>query len=362
MRKQQNREVRSDARRLVFVSPGPLDTRTGGYKYDRRMIAGLRAEGWSVDVRELRGSFPEPSSAVLNEAARVLASIPDGALVLIDGLAFGAMPAQVEREAPRLRMVALVHMPLASEIGLDPGRAARFAAAERRALTAAAHVIVTGKRTIAAASSLGVPVTRITVVEPGTDRASVARGSLEGPLHLLCVATLNPGKGHDILLRALAAAPRGWRLTCAGSLDRHPPTVQKLRAMLELEHLEADVLLAGELDAARLAACYDEADLFVLATRSETYGMAVADALAHGLPIVSTATGAIPDLVGDEAGIIVPPGDTKAFAAALVRVLADTHLRGQLAEGARRMRDRLPAWSDAVDRMSETLTALAMNG
>ena len=352
-----------DIRSLVFLIPGPLESRTGGYEYDRRMIAGLRARGWSIEVRELHGSFPHPTSAALDAAARVLAAIPDRTTVLIDGLALGAMPAEVEREASRLRIVALVHLPLAAEIGITHDMAARLEASERRALAAASLVIVTGKATTAALASYGVASNLITVVEPGTDRAPLARGSREGPLHLLCVATLNPGKGHDMLFRALAAVPHGdWRLTCAGSLERHPATVDRVRARLRTDGLEARVSLVGDLDAATLAACYDHADLFVLATLHESYGMAVAEALARGLPVVSTATGAISDLVGDEAGLLVPAGDTGALTSALSQVLGDGHLRARLAEGARRVRDRLPTWDVAVGKMAAALEHVSTGG
>jgi glycosyltransferase involved in cell wall biosynthesis len=355
--------VGNDSRALVFIVPGRIETRTGGYEYDRRMADGLRARGWSVDVRELDGSFPYPPPAALAEAARVLAAIPDRATVLIDGLAFGAMPAEVVREASRLRIVALIHLPLAAEIGIGEDVAARLEAGERRALAAASRVIVTGKPTGAALAGHGVASDLITVVEPGTDRAPLARGSHEGPLQLLCVATLNPGKGHDMLIGALAALPHDhWHLTCAGSLDRHPATVQQLREILRVDGLNARVSFLGDLDTAALAACYDSADLFVLATRHETYGMAVAEALARGLPVVSTKTGAIPELVGDEAGLLVPVGDTTALTSALSQVLSNRHLLARLAEGARRVRDRLPTWEDAAGRMAAALDRAATDG
>jgi glycosyltransferase involved in cell wall biosynthesis len=354
---------------LVFIVPGSLETRTGGYEYDRQIVAGLRARGWPVEVREVDGSFPHPTSAALAEAARALAAVRDGGTALIDGLAFGAMPDEVEREARRVRIAALIHLPLAAEIGLSQDVAARLEASERRAIAAASLVIVTGRGTAAAMTRHGVAPDRIMIVEPGTDRGPLARGSRgaqggsTGPLQLLCVATLNPGKGHEILFRALAAVGhRNWRLTCAGSLDRHPETVQRLRATLQTLGLEECVEFAGDLDAAALARCYHDADFFVLATLHETYGMAVAEALGRGLPVVSTATGAIPELVGDDAGLTVPAGDTMALAAALSRMLDDAHLRARLAEGARRVRDRLPTWEHAAGKAAEALERVATRG
>ncbi len=342
-----------------LLVPGSLESRTGGYAYDRRIAAELRRRGWTIEVRGLDASFPRPTAAALADAARVLADIPDGHTVLVDGLALGVMPSEVEREASRLRLVALVHMPLAAEIGIDSDVAARLEASERRALGAAALVVVTGRWTMSALERYDVGRHRIALVEPGTDRGPVARGSGGSPLELLCMATLNPGKGHEILIRALASlSPRGWHLTCAGSLDRHPPTVERVRAIVRAKSLDDRVSLAGELDDVALAAAFDRADLFVLATLRETYGMAVAEALAHGLPVVSTTTGAIADLVGpadDGAGLLAPPGDEAALETALSRVMSDARLRDRLAEGARRMRGRLPTWEEAADKMAAAL-------
>src|SRR5437762_7829963 len=127
--------------RATFVVPGSLETRTGGYEYDRRMIGGLRELGWTIEVRELGGGFPHPRAAELEDAQRALASIPDGSLVLIDGLAFGAMPAEVERHARRLSIVPIVHALLADEVGIDTDTSAAHASSERRALAAVNRVI-----------------------------------------------------------------------------------------------------------------------------------------------------------------------------------------------------------------------------
>ena len=200
-------------------------------------------------------------------------------------------------------------------------------------------------------------------MEPGTDRAPAEVGSGGSPVRLLSVATLNPGKGHVTLLQALASVPhRDWHLACAGNLTRHPETTTRARALIHALDLDDRVSLLGELDAAALADCYRHADLFVLATRQETYGMAVAEALAHGLPVVSTATGAIPDLVGTDAGILVPPENTGALADALSRMIGDAGLRARLAAGARRAAERLPTWDEAAARLASALESLETHG
>jgi len=341
---------------MVLVAPGPLDSRTGGYIYNRRMVEGLRHLGWKVDVLELDSTFPHPTPAALEHASRTLADVRAGTITMVDSLALGPLAAIIMREASRLAVVALVHLPLAATIGLDREDAARFEDGERRALAAAACVVITGRAALPLIASYAVDTSRVVVVEPGTDPAPLARGSPTGPLELLTVATLNPGKGHEMLLEALSAlGDSAWRLTCAGSLTRDPATAARVRTTAARLQLEDRVTFAGDLDRRALAACYDRADIAVLASRQETYGMAVAEALAHGLPVVATMTGAVPDLVGDDAGLLVPVGDTTALTSALARVVTDSGLRARLADGARRRRDRLPTWDDAARLMSTAL-------
>jgi glycosyltransferase involved in cell wall biosynthesis len=349
---------------VVLVVPGRLDARTGGSIYDRRIVEGLRQRGWGVEALELDASFPYPTSAAHAHADAALAAIAAGSIVVVDSLALGAMPDLITREAERVRIVALVHQPLAVAAGLNPVTAARFHEAERRALDAAALVIVTGRATLDLIAPYEVTRDRIVVVEPGTDAAPFARGSSEpSPIQLLSVATLHPGKGHGLLLEALAAIPcREWHLTCAGSLTRDAVTADRLRHMVTSLGLGDRVSFVGDLDRPELAACYDAADVFVLATQQETFGMAVAEALACGIPVVATMTGAIPELMGDAAGILVPVGDKPALIEALQRILEDAQLRARLAEGARRARQRLPTWDTASDRMSDALRALVANG
>jgi glycosyltransferase involved in cell wall biosynthesis len=359
---------------LYVVVPGDLETRTGGYGYDRRIIGGLRALGWRVHVVQLDASFPFPTAAARADAGRALAAIPDGDLALVDGLALGVLPDDAARQAARLKIVALIHHPLAAETGLDASAAAALEQSERRALASVRSVVVTSHGTADALAHYGVGADRITVVEPGTDPAPLARGSHPGnprsgsgprnpqsamrndDVALLCVATVTARKGHELLIRALASMPnRNWRLTCAGGLDRDPSTVARVRALVREVGLEDHVALVGDMDAAQLAFEYDRADLFVLPTLYEGYGMAVAEALARGLPVISTATGAISELVGERAGIVVPPGDLPAFAGALSRVLGDAGLRALHAAGARSVRERLPTWDAAAAAMAQAL-------
>jgi len=265
------------------------------------------------------------------------------------------MPIEAERERRRLRLVAIVHHPLALETGLDPVMAARLEASERRALAAVRRVVVTSRATARTLADYGVEPARIAIVEPGTDPAPLARGSGTATPEMLSVAAIVPRKGHEVLVRALARLrDEPWRLTCAGSLDRDPTTAGRVRALVEEERLDDRVSFVGEIEEVGLAAYYDSADLFVLPTFYEGYGMAAAEAVARGLPIVATATGAIGEFA-EGAGLFVPPGDVEGLANALSRAL-DPRVRAELAEGARKARGRLPSWDEASRRMAEVVS------
>jgi glycosyltransferase involved in cell wall biosynthesis len=224
--------------------------------------------------------------------------------------------------------------------------------------------VVVGRVLIDVVAEYGIERDRVALVEPGTDRAPLARGSPPGrALHLVTVAALNPGKGHDVLFRALSTLrDRPWRLTCAGSTTRHTSTAERLQSMLSEMRLTDRVTLAGELDGPAIAALYDGADFAVLPTLSETYSLAAAEALARGLPVVGSVTGAIPDLVGrdgEAAGLLVRPGDVDGLTDALAKVMDDSCLRTRLTEGARRVRDRLRTWDEAAREMASLMVSLS---
>ncbi len=341
---------------LHFVIPGDLSIRTGGYRYDRRIVEGLRARGLGIELHALGPGFPFPDAAARGRAARAFAAIPDGTTVVADGLAFGVLAEEAAPHARRLDFVALVHHPLARETGLDDATRCRLVARERAALALAARCIVTSGHTARTVARYGVPAARVAVVEPGTDPAPLATGSGGVEPHLVCIATLTPRKGHAVLLDALAAVrDLPWRLTCAGSEAHDPATAAAVRAQADRLGLAGRAAFAGELDDAGLDALYLGADLAVLASHYEGYGMVLTEALARGLPVVATAAGAVADTVPPEAGLLVPPGDAAALAAALRPVLAEAPVRAGLAAGARAVRDRLPTWPRQTERFAAAL-------
>ena len=355
---------------LHFLVPGPLDQRTGGYLYDARIVDGLRRRRWQVVVHELAGEFPAGDARAQSSLAGALAGLPAGARVVIDGLAMGALPELVRPERARLRLLALVHLLLADETGLDAAQHDRFVALERDALAACTGVLATSACTAGRVAELGVAAAAIRAVPPGTDPAPPAAGPGPGaPPRLLCVASVTPRKGQDVLVRALARlADRPWSCVCAGSLSRAPAFARAVERQVRAAGLAARIAFPGECDAAAVAALYDGSSVFVLPSHAEGFGMVLTEALARGLPVVSTTGGAIPHTVPPDAGLLVAPGDDAALAGALAELLPDAPggpagggaaRLAQLAAAARRHTAGLPDWEAATDTFAAAVTDLA---
>jgi glycosyltransferase involved in cell wall biosynthesis len=335
---------------LYFAIPGDPDQRTGGYIYDRRVANELERIGWELRPIRLDASFPQPSAAALDDAVGRYAALPDGALVLADGLALGAMPAIARREKERLRLVALVHHPLGYEAGLRPDGARALVASERDSLAVVRAVIVTSTTTRdTLVQDFAVPAGAITVAVPGTEPGPLSQGSGGAAVALLAVGSVIPRKGFAELVRALAPLlGLPWTLTIAGSLERSDEAVGAVRAAMEQTGLAPRVRLAGELDAEDLGRLYHQADLFVSSSSYEGFGMALAEALARGLPIVAVAGGAIADWLDPRASILARPDDKNGLTEALRVAIADPDRRAGLRAGAVAARQRLPSWADCA--------------
>jgi glycosyltransferase involved in cell wall biosynthesis len=349
-------------REVHVVLPSSVDDVTrpsGGNAYDRRVCGGLTARGWYVQEHQLSGAWPMPSMADEGALAQAIATVPDDSVVVVDGLIGSAAREVLVPESQRLRLVLLVHMPL----GFDAtGRAAPGIRADELAVLSAARAVVTTsawtRRQLLEHYSLAEHL--VHVAEPGVDSATIAPGTSSGG-ELLCVAAVTPGKGHLDLLRALTDnGDLPWRLTCVGSLDRDPDMVEQLRAQVRACGLEHRVTLAGPLTGESLENAYAAADVLVLASHAETYGMVVTEALAHGLPVIATAVGGLPETLGaapdgTRPGLLVEAGDPLALAAAMRSWLDDADLRRQLREAAHRRRRSLTGWDQTAVRLAQVL-------
>jgi glycosyltransferase involved in cell wall biosynthesis len=321
---------------------------SGGNTYDRHLCRGLTSLGWSVHEHAVPGCWPRPDAASLAALAGVVRRIPDDAVVLVDGLVASAAPEVLVPQAGRLRLVVLVHMPLGHRPADDVADDARMR--ERAVLAAAAAVVTTSAWTRRRLLELyPLPADRMHVAEPAVDVADRATGTAAGGA-LLCVAAVTFDKGHDVLLDALAATTDlSWQCVCVGSLDRDPEFVEGLRRRSLEGGLSDRVYFPGPRTGADLDRSYAAADLMVLASRAETYGMVVTEALARGLPVVAAEVGGLTEALGHGAdgtrpGLLVPPDDPAALGAALRTWLGDAELRGRLRRAACQRRESLSGW------------------
>ncbi|WP_460634005.1 glycosyltransferase family 4 protein [Leifsonia lichenia] len=329
-----------------FAVPDALDDPervSGGNVYDRRVRDALLADGW--DIRTL------PVAQTDGSLAHTLGRLPDDAAVLIDGLLVGREPAAIVAHRHRLRMLVLAHM-VAAELGDD----------ERDALRSAVCIIATSRWTRAEliAQDAADP-RRIVVAHPGTDAADATVPSASGS-RLLCVAAVAAHKGQDLLVTALAGAADidGWSCTFAGSLATEPEFAAAVRAVAVAGGIADRVAFRGVLTGRALRETYAAADLAVLPSRSESYGMAVADALAHGIPVLTTGVGGISEAVGDgRAAMIVPPDDPWALGLVLRQWWADPARRQGLRAAAMDARGSQPSWAAATQAVAAALSAAA---
>jgi glycosyltransferase involved in cell wall biosynthesis len=345
--------------RAIFAIPGDLATPTGGYAYDRRVLALLGEYGIDARLLTLPGSFPRPGAEDLEITRQALSAVSPDDVLLIDGLAWGAMPVEIAG-ALGAKIVALCHHPLGLEAGLTQAQANALVANETMNLAFAAKVVVTSHSTRATLiAQFGVDPEKIVVAEPGTDPAPRAIGGGSEVLNILAVGSIVQRKGYDLLVEALAGLQDfNWRLRIVGALDRAPDCVQALRAQIAAAGLEERIILGGATDA-ELDALYHNADVFVSASRYEGYGMVLTEAMARGLPIIASTGGAAADTLPDGAGLKIPPNDAPALREALRRALSDSALRTQLANAASAAALNLPGWNDAANIIAQTLRAVA---
>ncbi|MFV3127618.1 glycosyltransferase family 4 protein [Niveispirillum sp. KHB5.9] len=349
-------------RTLHIICPGDINQLTGGYFYLRQLLAGLRDLGVPVALHELPGPHPFVDEASRTAADAIMAAIPDGDLVLIDGLALPVSAHAVWVDRYRLRFAALVHHPLHLENGLTPEQADTLFRIERDALSHMRHVIVPSRTTQQGVIDLSVPAERITIANPGTDPAEPAKGSGDAIPTILCVATLTPRKGHLVLVEALAKVKHlPWRLVLVGSDARHPGQAAAITQAVASHGLGDRVRMVGELSGTALEAEWQAADLFTLPSFHEGYGMVAADALKRGLPCVVTDAGGLAEVVSAEAGAVVPPGDVAALAAAFERLLSDPAALSAARVAARRQGAALPSWQQSVALIRSALSGMLVS-
>lgn len=356
----------------VVVPAGWTDPErpSGGNTYDRQVCAGLQRLGWVVHTCEVVGAWPGPDPRSRAALAAALAGLPGGALVLLDGLVASAHPEVLVPEARRLRLVVLVHLPLGCVPGsIDEGATAEGAlgsrARERAVLRSAVGVVVTSRWTRDwLLTAYGLDPDRVRAVPPGVRRARSVPGRSRGD-RLVCVGAVSPVKGQDVLVSALAeVADLEWSCRCVGSVAVDPAFAEGLRSRSRRVGIGGRLDLAGPHSPEELDEVYAHADLVIVPSRVETYGMVVTEALARGIPVIGSDVGGLPEALGTTAsgarpGRLVPVGDAAALGAAVRRWLTDPVWRNDLRQAARERSGTLGDWAEATSRLARVLAEVA---
>ena len=332
--------------RVAFVTVGDTDRLTGGYLYNARVLDTLREMGVQVEVIVPCGASIEEQEA----AARRLGTTLEPRrfdVIVVDALARIVCSPHLVRWRKQRPVVAMVHE-LPSVAGGDA-----FSREHEEPLLRSERLISVSDHGRSVLEERGVPDTRIRVVPPGSDRLprnDTDRASHSGALRALCVAQWIPRKGILDLVRAWTLHERpGASLELVGETDADPVYAASVRAAIA-DAPDASIAVRGPVDDTALAAAYAAADLFVLPSRYEGYGVVYAEALAQGLPVIACNVGPVPEVVGEEAALLVPPDDVEALAGALDLLLNDAGLRDRMSAAARRRAKELPRWEDTADR------------
>ncbi len=338
----------------TFIVPGSPAQRTGGYIYVRRIVAALRNMVQSVDLVGLEGRFPDADLVATQAMDNTLRGLPENAIVILDGLAMGGLPDTLSKHAGRLHLIALVHHPLADETGLEEITRERLFASEKAALSHIEGVITTSRFTVRELARYDVAAGRIQAVEPGVDlfpeAPVLAATELHRPVQLLSVGTLSPRKAQDQLASALAELRElPWQCTLVGSAGRAPDYARDLQSQIERLNLEERIVLAGEMDDEELARAFNSADIFILPSLYEGYGMVIDEALARGLPVICSDGGALAQ-TADRPGIQrYASGQVAELVSYLQAWIADRDSLLQAQKQARASRSQLTSWQQAAE-------------
>ena len=353
----------------LFV-PGNIRHSSGGNVYNARLVAGLKALGAEVEVISVEGSWPRAGAHERRRLGALLGAWdreadPGQPVAIVDGLVAVSAPDELEFAAKVGRQTwVLVHMPVPENAGSEALRR------EARAMRAATGVICTSTSAASELSTRGLPQAR--VVLPGVDPAPQAPGST--PPHLAVVAALLPNKDQLLTVEALARIrDLDWTASFVGSDQADPGYAREVQSAVIALGLQARLRLTGELTGEPLETQWARTDLTLLVSRTEAFGMAVTESLAHGIPVlVRAGTGALealtlagletsdgePRLPG--AAVPLPVGGQESpgrLAGVLRRWLEDAGVRESWRSAAVEARQKLPGWSSTAHGLLALLEA-----
>ncbi|MEO0327039.1 MAG: glycosyltransferase family 4 protein [Pseudomonadota bacterium] len=342
---------------ILFVYPGDINLPTGGYRYDRSILAGWREAGINVESIGLVGEYPFPSEQEKQFAMDKLGNCSQFDIAVVDGLAGGAHPELIAMLAAQMPVVLLVHHPLCLETGISQKHARMLETTETQSLAKVDAVVTTSETTANTVQSMfGFAGKDTHSVLPGVDRGTRSNPKKQGPIELLCVGSIIARKGHADLVSALAVNQNlDWSLTCVGKTDLDADLFHSLRKQVEALVLEDRVAFTGALDEAGLETKYNRAHVFVLPSHYEGYGMAYSEAIVRGIPVIGTTAGAISKTVPPACGILVEPGNVSQLSDAIKTMILDRDRLAEYRSACLVAEATFPTWRASADQFAKIL-------
>ena len=347
--------------RVLFIIPGDINLPTGGYRYDREIISAWQLSGINVELISIQGDYPFPNPEELKLALETVRKLPHANVAVVDGLLGGSAPEFIQKLSEKMPVAALIHHPLCLENGLNEKTANSLEDSEKQGLKFTSRIITTSPTTRKTVAELfKLHENQIHTVLPGVERGTQSTGSQSACLNLLCVGSVIERKGHKHLLLALEMIKHlDWQLDCIGSTAFDETLFSELQALCKQNELDAKVRFHGDVSEDVLNSFYKRADLFVLPSLFEGYGMAYAEAIVRGIPVIGTTAGAIPETVPSTCGVLVEPSNVNALAKALESLICDDVLRTQYRNGTLAAEPDFPTWQSSAKQFAEILKEIA---
>ncbi|MFJ6456900.1 glycosyltransferase family 4 protein [Paenarthrobacter sp. NPDC091669] len=315
---------------IRFMVPGNVRHGSGGNKYNAKLAEHLTALGADVETVIVDGDWPVGSPA---DRQRFAEALDGGTTVIADGLVASGAPDEIAGAAGKgTKVWILSHMALADHHDL-----------EAKALAAATGIICPSAHSAVVLQARH-GMRDVVVARPGAEPGEVSQGS--EPKHIVAVAALFPNKSQTAIVYALSAVQDlPWTAALVGSLDADPMYAAEVTAAVEHYMLQDRISVTGELTGEAFEDQWHKADLSILLSRSESFGMVVTESLAHGVPmIVRQGTGAVEALGDTRAGaaLDVATGDEPAHT--LRNWLTNPELQQRWRNNALQARQHLQGW------------------
>jgi glycosyltransferase involved in cell wall biosynthesis len=338
---------------VYFLSGGDINSLTGGHLYNMHIINGLKNKNYSVSLQAAGGKWDNKEG--IDKMCRLyLQKIPWGSCIIIDSLILASLTNLVRKSMDRFKFLGLIHLPVSYDI--KTGIHGKLSEDELGALNHMHRLVVTGGFTFDLLCNAGIDPRKITIIQPGTDQFPRKAQYARVPSNLLCIANYSALKAQDVLIRALSRLKtRNWTLHLYGDTDRDPEYTSFLRSLILYLGLESRIIVHRIVERQNISKVFLEADLFILPSLFESYGMVLSESLAHGIPVISTLAGNIRNTVPEGMGILIEPGNEAELADSISSLFDSPEKYSALCTASSSYYKQSRSWEQAVSEFESVI-------